>query len=299
MTSAGVTQLGYLEIETAEGEAWLSLARAIGVEIVETPGQLAGLRLDAHRHARLHLRQGSAERLSALGWEASGPEEYRAILQRLEDAGAEPRERPDLEAARNVQAVAQFVDPDGMPGEVCWGAQTTVRKPFRSPEQVAFVAGAMGVGHVTLSVRSVRATQTFYGATLGLKFTEVADVGALKVTFLRAGPRHHSLAITEVPSGASAVDHIMIEVATLDDLGGMRDRLMMMGHRIERDLGRHPTDGVISMYLATPASFTLEVGWGSIVVDERTWDQDRYLRSQWSWGHRIPGGAGRALGEGG
>lgn len=291
-----VTQIGYVEIETIDERAWLQLATAIGFEIV-TADRGVGLRMDADRWARILLKKGEQERVSAIGWEAASAEDYRAILHRLDEAGARVKERPDLTALRNVQQLAQFYDPDGILSELYWGAQTTVRTPFRSPQYVPFVAGEAGMGHVTLAVRDLGATLAFYQSTLGLKITEIADVGQLSVAFLRAGERHHSLAISQMPSGRVAVDHVMVEVESLDDLGSIRDRLIDNGFPIDRDLGRHPTDGVVSMYLTTPGPFTLEVGWGSIAINDRTWATERYKRRSWSWGHRKPGATGISLGE--
>ncbi|WP_313800904.1 VOC family protein [Sphingobium sp.] len=284
-----MTQLGYVEFETAHENAWLDLARTIGFQLVGQSDGRHGLRMDAERNARVFLRRGSVERLSAMGWEASGPDSYCELVQRLENAGAQPRERPDLLAFRSVQAVAEFRDPDGNTGEVYWGPSNTLRTQFRSPEHVQFVAGAQGVGHVTMAVRDMKASREFYTEVLGLKLTEVADVGSLVVTFMRAGTRHHSLAIAESKRREAATDHLMIEVATLDDLGSIRDRLQDRGHRLSRDLGRHATDGVISMYIETPGDFTLELGWGSYVLDDATWEHERFNRTQWSWGHRRPG----------
>ncbi|HKX77245.1 MAG TPA: VOC family protein [Novosphingobium sp.] len=292
---SAVTQIGYLEIETADKPSWLRLATLIGFEI-DAREQATGLRMDADRWARIILREGERERLSAIGWEAASPEDFQAIVKRLEQAGAQPRERLDLARFHNVQQLAEFEDPDGNRGELYWCARTTIRSPFRSPEYVAFIAADSGMGHVTLAVADIARSMTFYQTTLGLKLTEIADVGQLQVVFLRAGERHHTLAMAQPPSGRPAIDHIMIEVATLDDLGSVRDRLIASGHAIERDLGRHPTDGVVSLYATTPAPFNLEIGWGSIAVDERTWAKERYERRTWSWGHRRPGAPETELG---
>ena len=290
-----VTQIGYLEIETADRPSWLRLARLIGFEI-DAREQATGLRMDADRWARIILRESGAERLSAVGWEAASPDDFQAILQRLEQAGAQPCMRPDLAHFHNVQQLAEFEDPDGNRGELYWSACTTIRKPFRSPEYVTFIASDNGMGHVTLAAADIARSMAFYQTTLGLKLTEIADVGQLQVVFLRAGDRHHTLAMAQVPSGRPGIDHVMIEVATLDDLGSIRDRLIADAYTIERDLGRHPTDGVVSLYAATPAPFNLEIGWGSITVDERTWAKDRYERRTWSWGHRKPGAPETELG---
>lgn len=283
-----VTQIGYLEIETADKPAWLKLAKFVGFE-TDVRGDVTGLRMDADRWARIVLCDGDSERLSAVGWEAASPSDFQAIYKRLEQAGAQPRERSDLARLHNVQQLAEFTDPDGNRGELYWSPWTAIRTAFRSPEYVTFVAADSGMGHVTLSVADLGRSMAFYQTTLGLKLTEVADVGQLKVAFLRAGERHHVLAMAQPPSGIPAVDHIMIEVATLDDLGSIRDRLIANGHIIERDLGRHPTDGVVSFYARTPAPFTLEIGWGSVAVDDLTWAKDRYERRTRSWGHRRLG----------
>lgn len=290
-----VTQIGYLEIETRDKPSWLRLARHIGFEI-DARGEATGLRMDADRWARIILRESEGERLSGIGWEAASPDDFQAIFQRLDQAGARPKERPDLASFHNVQQLAEFEDPDGNRGELYSNARTTIRTPFRSPEYVTFVAGIGGMGHVTLAVADLARTMAFYQSALGLKITEIADVGPLQVVFLRAGERHHTLAVAQVPSGRPAIDHIMIEVATIDDLGSIRDRLIANGHVIDRDLGRHPTDGVISLYAATPAPFNLEIGWGSIAFDERTWAKQRYERRSWSWGHRKLGAPDKELG---
>ena len=291
-----VTQIGYLEIETADQPSWLRLARLVGFEI-NARDHVTGLRMDADRWARIILRDGASERLSAIGWEAASLEDFEAILERMEQAGAAPRERPDLAPLHNVQRLAEFEDPDGNRGELYWSARTTIRAPFRSPEYVSFVAADSGMGHVTLAVADIARSMTFYQTALGLKVTEIADVGQLQVVFLRAGERHHTLAMAQPPSGRAAIDHIMIEVATLDDLGSIRDRLIADAYPLERDIGRHPTDGVVSLYAATPAPFNLEIGWGSLAVDELTWPKERYARRSWSWGHRKPGAPEAELGS--
>lgn len=292
----GVVQIGYVEIEVTEEGRWLALADAIGFEVMRSAERGIGLRMDADRWARIHLRPGSVDKLSAVGWEAASLADFRTIVDRLQQSGVRIEERSDIAVLRNVAAVVRFEGPDNLPGELYHSPRTLIRSRFRSPEFVTFAAGSAGMGHVTLAVSDIEAAVAFYQEVIGLKLTEVADVGSLNVTFLRAGERHHSLALTQLPTGQAGVDHIMVEVATLDDLGAMRDRLIEQGHSISRDLGRHPTDGVISLYVDTPAAFMLEIGWGSIQVDERTWNEARYARNGWSWGHRKPGMASGGLG---
>lgn len=297
---SAVTQIGYVEIETVDEQPWLRLGAVIGFEPVAADGRDrgAGLRMDPDRWARIQFAHGETDRLSVIGWEAPSLEAYRAIRDRLTEAGANPQDRPELRRRRNVQEVLSFTAPDGVSGELYWGPRTTVRSPFHSPEHVTFVAGHMGMGHVTMAVSSFDETLAFYTGVLGLKLTEIADVGLVSVGFLRAGRRHHTLAVSELPDKRTGIDHVMVEVAKLDDLGAMRDRLLSNGQgTLQRDLGRHPTDEVISMYIETPAPFTLEVGWGSVEVDDESWPTERYNRSGWAWGHRKPDGNGAGLGQ--
>ena len=52
----------------------------------------------------------------------------------------------------------------------------------------------------------------------------------------------------------------MVEVESIDDLGIARDRLLDAGVSLERDLGRHASDGMLSFYVHTPEKWLLEVG---------------------------------------
>lgn len=279
-----ITQIGYVEIATPNRDAWLALGATVGCQTVRLPNGDAALRLDNDRNARIFFKDASEEYI-IMGWQAADKHAFETVFDRLEAAGAQPKHDAELANLRKCEAVARFVDPDGFACELYWGAATAMRTQFFSPHQVQFVAGALGFGHVTMAVRDMEKSRNFYTDILGLYLSEVADVGALSVAFLNANTRHHSLAITQLPSGEARHDHVMLEVAHLDDLGGLRDRLFSDGLPLDRDLGRHPTDNVVSMYIKTPSPFTLEVGWGSVHVGP-DWDNERYHRSGWSWGHK-------------
>ncbi|MGI9324444.1 MAG: VOC family protein [Pseudomonadales bacterium] len=284
LDEAKVSQVGYAVVGTKSEDEWVDLATTVGCEIVKVSSG-RGLRLDPDRAARIFLDENVPTGSIRLGWEAPDASAYAAILHRLDDAGAlVQRDDEALAAQRSVQQLAVFKDPDGITGELYWGAHSALRAPFRSPFHVSFRAGSEGFGHATLAVANEKQTTSFYVDVLGLMITELADVGDLRVVFLRANSRHHSLALAQMPSGKSAVAHLMLEVERIDDLGSIRDRLLQDGQRIARDLGRHPTDGVISMYLNTPEHYELEIGWGSETVAD-DWEEVRYARNSWSWGH--------------
>jgi hypothetical protein len=103
-----------------------------------------------------------------------------------------------------------------------------------------------------------------------------------KLMFLRANPRHHSVALFQSPK--AGVHHIMFEVLSLDDVGKSYDAAQE-GWRIGQTLGRHANDWVTSFYAFCPAGFMMEVGFGGRKVDEATW-QPREVTSGGSvWGH--------------
>lgn len=291
---ACVSQLGYAVVGTDHPDAWVDLATTVGCEVVDG-AYGKGLRVDADRAARIFLDENYPAGTVHLGWEAPDVGAYASILQRLDEAKAMVRNDDEaLARRRGVQQLAVFRDPDGVAGELYWGAHSALRTPFRSPHHVAFRAGNEGFGHATLAVADEKITTSFYIDTLGLSLTELADVGDLRVVFLRANGRHHSLALAQMPSGRAAVAHLMLEVERIDDLGSIRDRLLQKKHPIARDLGRHPTDGVISMYLKSPESYELEIGWGSQTIGD-DWETARFNRDSWSWGHHPLDDAGAPI----
>lgn len=295
----GVTQLGYIGIDATDPTAWRRFGGHLGAEITDLADDTFGMRLDNDRAARIFVHAADTDAVAYSGWEVPDAHHFRAVVDRLRDHGADVEMREDLAPLRSVEELATFTDPDGNPGELYWGMSTAIRTQFVSPHGVDFSVGEMGMGHMTIGVTDFRKTLAFYTEALGMTLSEIADVGAGRVAFLRCNPRHHSLAFAQLPPGLDPrVLHVAIEVTELDALGSIRDRLLDDRFPIARDLGRHPTDGVISLYVAVSKAFEVELGWGSIVIDDRTWNRDRYNRIGWSWGHRrTDAGPPTRLGE--
>ncbi|MFC8360060.1 VOC family protein [Streptomyces griseorubiginosus] len=295
----GITQLGYIGLEATSLEPWRTCGTHIGAEVLDLDEGVLGWRLDSDRPARVYVQEGEADGLAYAGWEAPDPVTFADIVSRLKDRGAAVEPAPDLARIRGVEELMTFRDPDGNPAELYWGPGTAIRTQFVSPLGVDFTVGELGAGHLTIAVSSFRETHDFYTECLGMRLTEIADVGGVRVGFLRCNPRHHSVAFTQLPSGHSRLMHLSVEVRELDALGLIRDRLLDAKFPIARDLGRHPTDGVISLYANVAEGFEFELGWGSVIVDEETWERDRFARVGWSWGHRevVSYGGTSALGE--
>ena len=77
--------------------------------------------------------------------------------------------------------------------------------------------------------------------------------------FLGCNPRHHSLALAPMPAPAGIV-HLMIEVATLDDVGRALERCAPAEAPVSASLGRHANDLMVSFYVRTPGGFDIEYG---------------------------------------
>jgi 3,4-dihydroxy-9,10-secoandrosta-1,3,5(10)-triene-9,17-dione 4,5-dioxygenase len=173
-------------------------------------------------------------------------------------------------------------------------------RPAVSPYGNRFVTGDMGMGHVVLPVGEDEGVLGFYTELLGFRlrdsmrmpaevFGKPAGSPPLWVRFLGCNPRHHSLALAPFPA-PSGIVHLMLEVATLDDVGRAMDRCARRGAQVSSTLGRHANDLMVSFYVRTPGGFDIEYGTGGLLVDDAAW-VTRQTTAVSLWGHRfaVPG----------
>ncbi len=298
----GIASLGYLRIESADVAAW----REFGVRVlgmVEGRGPDAGavyLRMDDFP-ARLVIVPGEQDRLLASGWEVAGEDDLIRAGRALDEAGVAVKSGTPAELAeRRVGQMLRFDDPAGNALEVFCGAALEHR-PAVSPYGNRFVTGLQGMGHVVLPVSDGDAALRFYTEVLGFRlrdsmrmapelFGQPAGGPPLWMRFLGCNLRHHSLALAPFPAPAGIV-HLMIEVASLDDVGRAMDRCARRGARMSATLGRHANDLMVSFYVATPGGFDIEYGTDGRLVDDATW-VSRETTAISLWGHRFaaPGG---------
>jgi len=74
-------------------------------------------------------------------------------------------------------------------------------------------------------------------------------------------------------------------VNSIDDVGATFDRCQELGVPLQRTLGRHQNDRMVSFYGYTPSGFCFEVGWGGREIDDRNWVVRTYPGAS-EWGHR-------------
>jgi 3,4-dihydroxy-9,10-secoandrosta-1,3,5(10)-triene-9,17-dione 4,5-dioxygenase len=296
-----IRSLGYLRIEATDVAAWREFGvRMLGM--VEGRGPESGalyLRMDDFP-ARLVILPGGQDRLLASGWELPDHAALDALSQALEQAGVPVKGGTATELAeRRVGQILRFEDPSGNQLEAFCGAALEHR-PAVSPYGNRFVTDGMGLGHVVLPVSGEEAALRFYTEVLGFRlrdsmrmapelFGRPAGSPPLWMRFLGCNPRHHSLALAPLPAPAGIV-HLMIEVASLDDVGRAMDRCAKRGATLSATLGRHANDLMVSFYVRTPGGFDIEYGTDGRTVDDSTW-VSRETTAISLWGHSF-GSAG-------
>lgn len=282
---AGVSQLSYAVLAAADPTHWLRLADMLGAEVSTVEGARR-LRVEQERAYRIVLEDGDEDGLVAIGWDAPSRAVFDDLVERLELAGAKPTAAPSLCAARGVEEIITFRDPDGRTNELSWGMASSAAERFHSPRGTGFNSNHTGFGHVTVATDKYAEVRDFYMQVLGMKLTDTFNADGRRLAFLRCNSRHHSLALADRPSAPPRFLHVMLDVASLDDLGVIRDRVIDAGYPIVRDLGRHSTDGVVSFYMEVETPYQVEIGWGTYDFAAEDWQAQRFARDTQAWGHR-------------
>ena len=286
-----IAELGYLLVGAPDVEAWRHYAeRVLGTMTSDGDNGILYLKIDP-RAFRIAVLPGHANGLLASGWLVNTPAEFAAARQELLDVGVDVADGDEGGARlRHVQAYFTFRDPEGHSHEVAWGPISDF-KPFTSPIGVSsFITEGMGVGHVVLTATNDFKAEAEFWLKHGFGLSDILNVptpaGNAQVHFFHCrNPRQHSLALGELPIPGGCI-HIMLEVATLDDVGRCLDRVEEHGVKLTATLGRHVNDNMTSFYMLTPGGFALEYGtggkkmnWEENVVFETTRGSD--------WGHRY------------
>jgi 2,3-dihydroxybiphenyl 1,2-dioxygenase len=278
-----VAALGYLGIETSQTEAWIQLARDVLGLKVEAPPEPDGsvrMRMD-DRWARLIVAEGKRETITHFGWEVRDAKALDELSERLEEAHCEPvAASTDYCTQRQVQGLVSCKDPAGNELEFFHNQRRICEPFYPSPHVSSFKTDELGLGHVVLEVEHIEECLAFYTEVLGFRIT---DQLAHSLYFLRCNKRHHSLALASL-NGQNRVLHIMLEVASLDDVGRVFDRSLDRDIRMST-LGVHVNDLVTSFYLETPSGYEIEYGWNGRLVDDATWVGTAIDRPS-LWGHR-------------
>ncbi len=277
----GVRSLGYLRLESNDLDAWklfggefLGMMPVTGAD----PDSLY-FRIDEYP-ARLVVAPGPEPRMTAMGFEVMHRRELDQLTAAVESTGIKVvGGTPEECVERRVTGFVRFDDPAGNPVELFYGPILD-HIPVATPAVSGFVTGDMGMGHVIVSAEDGQATFDFYTEVLG--FVERNTMG--KTWFLGCNPRHHTFGITS-RRGPGVLMHLMLEVATIDDVGLAIDRAEQLGVPTMLTLGKHTNDHMVSFYVYSPEKYAIEVGWDGLRVET---ERPTYEITKGEfWGHKF------------
>jgi 2,3-dihydroxyethylbenzene 1,2-dioxygenase len=288
MNKVSVTELGYVGFEVSELGAWHAFSTQIlGMEcIAEAAG--ARLRMD-YWHQRIVLHEGAADDLRYAGFRLAGPEDFWAMQRQLTGLGIAFELASAAEAEeRHVLELMKLKDPAGLPVELFHGPQVDRHAPFHPARGMhgRFVAGTNGLGHMIIREMGMAASEHFYREALGMRGSIEArlQMGGQQIApmFLHCNSRGHSVAFG-IPGFKKRVQHFMVEVDTLDDVGLAYELARENNVPILMGLGCHQNDKMVSFYMQTPSGFFCEYGWGG----GHALGQSEYNPRGDTWGHDL------------
>ncbi|OBI54506.1 VOC family protein [Mycobacterium sp. E787] len=292
----GNVHLGYVVVESDKIGDWKRFGRdAIGMHLDDMAPDTVRFRLDDNE-CRVLLRRGPAEDVVALGWQLDDHATFDEISRRVSDHGVPAVEGADEEAKlRGVERFLRFPGPNGLTQEI-YTAARTAPLALDIPGS-GFLTGAGGMGHVAVTTKNPQLVRGYYNHVFDARLSDYIDETInglkLKIRFLRVNERHHTMAIAStkllpVNPIRTRVQHVNVQVATLDDMVASYQRVKELGFHIALSVGQHTNDKELSFYAMTPSGFEWEVGWNPIVVDEATWSPTTHQGIS-IWGHKPEG----------
>ena len=299
----GVKELAYVVYEVSDLAAWERFAAGLlGMQVADKNADSIRFRTDEKAYRWL-CTLGGADDLTATGYEVESNASLDKIVEKLRGAGVEVIEGDShLAAARQVDRVVITADPIGNRIELVTGF-ADAEAPFHSDLMLGkFVTGQGGAGHQVLISGEVSREDylAFYLDLLGFRISdfiveELAPGMVADVVFLHCNPRHHTVAFGNMPH-PKRTHHFMVEVTDIRDVGLAYDRCMDAKQPFEMTLGMHPNDHMFSFYVRTPSGFSVEYGWGGLLIDDETWEVET-LDKLSAWGHRPPEAVHALLGQ--
>ena len=286
MDRAKVIELGYLGIGASSLENWRKYASEIlGLEVSDTEDPMK-LRLD-YWHNRILVFPDRSDDLLFAGLRVAGPDEFVLMQRQLKEAGVPFEVADEAQAVkRNVLEYLSLRDPSGVPLEIFHGPRVDRHKPFNSGRGMhgRFVTGASGLGHIIIRSTDPDRSYRFYSDVMGMRGSIELRVellgSAVKPVFMHCNGRDHTIAFG-VPT-KKCLNHLMLELDNINDVGLTLDLARSKGVRIWMELGRHGNDESISFYMETPSGWLIEVAYGGTPAKH----ESEYIVEE-IWGHKI------------
>lgn len=286
-----ISNLAYFGFEVSDLPAWKTyLENFLGMMCVDEGENELRFRMDSYGW-RIACEKGDADDLSFIGLEIETAEAFELFKANLAAKGVTfTPGGDDLKTRRGVRDLICLTDPTGLQVEVFVGATQKTQPPFISPAGVSsFLTGEQGAGHFALATDNLEATRRFYADILGFRMSDTIGMPlgpdfTLYLEFYHCNPRHHTLAIADIPAG-KRIHHFMVEMSSMDDVGYAMDRMEACRVKQTMTLGKHSNDQMISFYASTPSGFDVEVGCAGIPVHDENWRVTHHNVIS-MWGHK-------------
>lgn len=293
--------MAYVVIETTDLDQWRRFAaNVLGMNVFERPEfpDHCFLKMDEFA-CRFVISKSMVNRFSRAGWQCRDADDFEGALAELEQKDIPYVSGTAGESQlRQVDHFVSLTAPGGIELELCHTPMLDY-EPLQSPvgikEFITGTFGNMGLGHIAVATPDLAASYDFFVSVLGFELTDYMhfyfnpdepDHPGQGLRFLHCNnPRHHSIALFESDQPADGnLVHLMIEVADIDELGLMMDRIKHHEIKVVTPLGRHTNDQMVSTYIESPSGFAIEIGFGGLQCDWATFTPTRSARPS-IWGH--------------
>jgi 2,3-dihydroxybiphenyl 1,2-dioxygenase len=228
-------------------------------------GGVTYVRWDGYHH-RLAIKDAPEARLRYVAFDVGDADALKEWVDVLVSKQIAVRRVEAAECReRRVADAVEFQDPDGHPLALGYGFEVA-QEPVRYTRPVS----VLRTGHVLLTVRDTRRAHDFYTGVLGFKLSDwIHRADDVRLCFLRVNPRHHTLALAPCRPGLKPrLQHIMVEVESLDDVMRSYHHARRRKAPIGMGPGKHVNCQTIHVYLPTPAGFAIEFGYGHRRLDD-------------------------------
>jgi 2,3-dihydroxy-p-cumate/2,3-dihydroxybenzoate 3,4-dioxygenase len=238
----------------------------LGFPVSRSPdGKFTYVRPDQYQH-RIAACTAPEPVLRYVGFDVGGPPQLADWETKLTTEGIDCRHGSAAECAeRHVTDFIEFTDPDGHHLALSHGFEVD-----QEPVRYTRALSVQRLGHVLLTVKDTQRTHDFYTGVLGFRLSDwVCIDDNVRLCFLRCNTRHHSMAFAPcMPGKSPRLQHVMLEVESLDDV--MRSYHFLRIHKapIGMGPGRHINCQTVHVYVQTPGGFAVEFGWGHRRLDD-------------------------------
>jgi len=264
-----VTEMGYMGIGVKNLDEWKTFAaNLVGLEVAdEGERDRCYLRMD-YWHHRLIVHRDSCDDMLYLGFRVAGGEEFAEMQHQLSAAGIKFKLGSDEEAEeRRVLEILKLTDPDGTPIEIFHGPHVQFSKPFHPGRGMhgRFKTGSGGIGHCIIRQKDPKAAYRFYtqlGMRGGVEYKIKAGKRVFAPMFMHCNDRDHTVAFG-IGGPDRRINHLMIEVDNLDDVGLTYDLVRKNKVPITISPGKHSNDHMYSFYFRNPSGWIWEYGFGA------------------------------------